>query len=257
MDKQGVKETMGIKCENFLCKFFCGGSCRFNGPVGIGSDGKCSSFKKGILFYFNLVWDVLKRKNFIDAVELDRDLRIGLYYVMAVFHLGFSEMEWGTCRMIMLKNGEGSSALKYEDIVALPVDEDVFWKLLNDFNAGKLPGADVVRKAPAKSSQPFGWLFPGGEFIAGDFGEHEAAARTIIEESGFLAEYREGSRRNGWTCRDFLSEVKGYCLIHNPLGSGGYVVSHQKPLTKKQRDFLYGYFMDLGDQFKAQSFVED
>ena len=58
-------------------------------------------------------------------------------------------------------------------------------------------------------------------------------------------------------CRDFLQEVKGYCLIHNPTGSGGYVVTNRKQLTKKQKEFLYGYFSDLGDRFKADQFLEE
>ena len=56
---------------------------------------------------------------------------------------------------------------------------------------------------------------------------------------------------------DFLSSEKGYCLIHNPFGDGGYIVTNTKPLTKKQREFLYAYFMDKGDRFKAEQFLEE
>ena len=56
--------------------------------------------------------------------------------------------------------------------------------------------------------------------------------------------------------RDFLSEVKGYCLIHNPSGYTGYIVTNMKNLTKQQKEFLYGYFMDMGDRFKAEQFVD-
>ena len=55
--------------------------------------------------------------------------------------------------------------------------------------------------------------------------------------------------------RDFLAEVKGYCLIHNPSGTGGYIVTNIKELTKKQRGFLYDYFTDMGDRFKAEQFL--
>lgn len=30
-----------------------------------------------------------------------------------------------------------------------------------------------------------------------------------------------------------------------------------KELTKKQREFLYDYFMDMGDRFKAEQFLEE
>ena len=88
--------------------------------------------------------------------------------------------------------------------------------------------------------------------------EHEEAAERIIEKSGFGDEYEDWLMSNGEgvTCRDFLSEVKGYCLIHNPAGYGGYIVSNVKPLTKKQKEFLYGYFMDIGDKFKADQYMD-
>ena len=56
---------------------------------------------------------------------------------------------------------------------------------------------------------------------------------------------------------DFLAEVKGYCLIHNPAGVGGYLVTQVKPLTKQQREFLYGYFMDKGDRYMAEQYWND
>ena len=58
------------------------------------------------------------------------------------------------------------------------------------------------------------------------------------------------------TAREFLSGVKGYALIHNPAGFGGYLVSHEKPLTKAQREFLYDYFIKIGDRFKAECYLE-
>lgn len=247
---------MRTKCKEFRCKHNRSEVCALDGGVEIGASGNCASFEKGIFYYFNLVWNALSRKNFIDMIELDNELRIGLYYVMSVFHIGFSEMEWGTCRMLVLKNGEDGPALKYEDIIALPVDKAALQKLYDEFNAGKLPGADVEKKAPPKKSQPFGWLSPLGVFTEADMAEHEEAAHQIIVAGGFEEEYKAWFPGTGRTSRDFLSEIKGYCLIHNPSGSGGYIVSHRKALTKKQRDFLYGYFMDIGDRFKAEQFVK-
>ena len=57
--------------------------------------------------------------------------------------------------------------------------------------------------------------------------------------------------------RQFLAQVKGYCLIHNPSGTGGYIVTYIKELTNKQREFLFDYFMDMGDRFKAEQFWEE
>ena len=97
-----------------------------------------------------------------------------------------------------------------------------------------------------------------GEFTEGDFAEHEEVAKEIIKKVGFGEEYEDWiiSNKKYITCRDYLSNVKGYCLIHNPCGYGGYIVSNVKPLTKKQKEFLYGYFIDIGDKFKAEQYID-
>ena len=96
-----------ITCNNASCKHhISGGGC--DTCIMLDGSGKCKSFEKGFAYYFHIVWDALGNKNFIDMIEVQRnpDLRIGMYYVMECYELGFSEMEWGTCRMLMLKNGE-------------------------------------------------------------------------------------------------------------------------------------------------------
>lgn len=244
-----------VYCNNTSCKFHCKGDM-CDTTVKIGSNGVCQSFEKGFVYYFHKVWNALGNSNFIDITKMDDDLRIGLYYVMNVYHIGFSEMEWGLCRMLQLKEGEDSPPMKYEDIIAKGMDDEVFHRLYQEFQEGKPP--EIKKEKPKKETQPFGWLSPSGDFIEGDFAEHEEVAERIIEKKGFGEEYNEWLMKNetAYTCRDFLSEVKGYCLIHNPAGAGGYIVSNVKPLTKKQKEFLYGYFMDMGDRFKAEQYIE-
>ena len=38
---------------------------------------------------------------------------------------------------------------------------------------------------------------------------------------------------------------------------GGYKVINHKKLTKAQREFLYNYFIDLGDRFKAELYFQE
>ena len=90
----------------------------------------------------------------------------------------------------------------------------------------------------------------------------EESAEMICERKGFVDEYwkwvkENGDNEIGHLMRDFLSEVKGYCLIHNPTGCGGYIVTNMKSLSKRQKEFLYGYFMDMGDRFKAEQFIKE
>lgn len=118
-----------------------------------------------------------------------------------------------------------------------------------------------MAQPPKTHSQEFGWLSPTGSFTESPFGHHEESASEICTNMGFLPEYESWRKENRdigpALKRDFLSKVKGYCLIHNPSGSGGYVVTHLKQLTRKQKDFLYSYFMDMGDRFKAEQFIDD
>lgn len=254
-----------ITCNNSSCKHHVAGD-KCDTCVIITQSGKCGSFEKGFAYYFHIVWDALGNKNFIDAVELQRnpDLRIGLYYVMRCYGLGYSEMEWGTCRMLLLKNGEKGEALNYEKIVARKLNMEEFEKCFRDFQNGIMPGQEQQEVAGQQEMEEkeFGWLSPLGEFTESPFGEHEESANLICEKRGFVDEYLKwveetGNNKIGHLMRDFLSEVKGYCLIHNPTGYNGYMVTNMRNLTKKQKEFLYAYFIDMGDRFKAEQFLEE
>lgn len=218
-----------IECNNKSCKHHVyDGKC--DTCIVLDEAGKCQSFEKGFAYYFHIVWNALGNKNFIDAIEVKQkpDLKIGMYYVMECYGLGFSEMEWGTCRMLLLKDGEDQSKQRESKV----------------------------------QHKEFGWLSPEGTFTESPFGTHEESAEMICERKGFVDEYwkwvkENGDNEIGHLMRDFLSEVKGYCLIHNPTGCGGYIVTNMKSLTKRQKEFLYGYFMDMGDRFKAEQFIKE
>lgn len=252
----GVILTQAIVCSNSGCKHHRpGDTC--SSSAKIGTNAKCQSFEKGLTYYFGLTWSALHHKNFIDAVELTPDLKIGMYCVMKAYHLGSTTMEWGTCRMYALKTNSDGPMLKTADILALPIDEQAVSTLEHDFESGRLLGMAENYPHREKAFQPFGWLSPTGTFTEGDFGQHEAAAESIIRKKGFWKEFCSWKTGPGSTCRDYLSRVKGYCLIHNPNGDGGYLVSASKQLTKKQRDFLYSYFMEIGDRIKAEQFISE
>lgn len=241
-------------CKDITCKYHSANNVCSKPTVEIVYQARCNSYEKGFHYYVNLVWDKLDNSNFIPANDLTQDMRIGLYYVMNIWNLSFYEREYGTWRMIQLVKEEGGNGLKYEEIIKLPMNMEKLHQLREDFNNGILPGSKA--EPPKKTSQPFGWLSPTGEFTEGDWGEHEQAAYDIINKKGF---YDEWDRHNSLidTARDFLSEAKGYVLIHNPCGDGGYIVSHVKPLTKKQKEFLYEYFTDIGDRFKAEQYMSE
>lgn len=246
--------------RKLICKDI---TCKYNGSNDVCTKktveidfGKCQSFEKGFHYYLQLVYGKLRNTNMIPLNELNEEVKLGLYYVMEIFDLGFSESGHGTWRWVMLKDGENGKALMTKEIVKREINMEKLMKHIHDFNNGILPNAATKKEEPKKTSQPFGWLSPTGDFTEGDWGEHESVAYEIIKKKKFDEEYEDYDSITGGA-RDFLSEVKGYVLIHNPCADGGYIVSHVKPLTKKQKEFLYGYFMDLGDKWKAEQYLDD
>lgn len=231
-----------ITCNNNSCKHHTNGGC--DTCITLDGSGKCKSFEKGFAYYFHIVWNALDNKNFIDMVEIrmNPDLKTGLFYVMECYDLGFSEMEWGTCRMVMLKDGKEGKPLKYEEIIEREMNMEKFSKHLENFNNGIMPQMQQEQEQDAagqqdKEEKEFGWLSPTGVFTESPFGTHEESAEQICEEKGFTEEYWNWVKENrgneiNHLMRDFLSEVKGYCLIHNPSGYTGYIVTNMKNLTK-------------------------
>ena len=128
-----------ITCNNSSCKHHTNGGC--DTCITLDGSGKCKSFEKGFAYYFHIVWNALDNKNFIDMVEIrmNPDLKTGLFYVMECYDLGFSEMEWGTCRMVMLKDGKEGKPLKYEEIIEREMNMEKFSKHLENFNNGIMP----------------------------------------------------------------------------------------------------------------------
>lgn len=261
MSVKAVACEPSFSCERITCKHHCDGNRCDIKPVFGYRD--CKSFEKGFWYYISIVWEAMGKSNFIDCVHFGvygDDLRNGIFYVMKIWGLIFNVREWGLCRFISLHKDEGEKALNSDEIVELPINTDELQHLIEEFNKGILPSSKVEKIKTEKEQQPFGWLSPDGTFLEGDFGDHEAIAYKIVQNKKFdreYAEWRNIDENRGKMARDFLCEVKGYCLIHNPSGFGGYIVTHTKTLTKKQNDFLFMYFMEIGDIFKAEQYVND
>lgn len=249
-----------ITCRNTSCKFYQNKD-ECSEFVSLDEDGKCETFEKGFSYYFHIVWDALSRKNYIDALELNSDLRIGMFYVMECYGVNFSIQEFGTCRMFLLCDDD-NKGLKYKDFVSRKINEEKLDLHYQNFINGIMPKGSNTEQSDVKKSEtkPFGWLSPSGTFCESDFGTHEESAKKICKEKRFQRdEWVIDEKRNPMKMvlyRDFLIYEKGYALIHNPTGEKGYIVSHQKPLTKKQKNFLYSYFTDMGDRFKAEQFMK-
>ena len=270
-----------VKCNNKECKFNdYYGKCRKKN-ITISYKG-CNSFEKNLNYYIHLVWAAFEGKNFITPIELNNDLRIGLYYVMEIYDLDFKNNTWGNDSFITLHKDDlkDGAALDYTDIISIEMNEDKFFYHYEKLMNGELPpykddsdnineniNDDENKKTKTNKTknktikkvdcQPYGWLSPTGKFIKADWGKHEGSAINIINKNNFTAEYNDWSMvaKKSGLARDFLIYEKGYALIHNPSLVGGYKVTYSKDLTNEQRDFLYGYFMDMGDAFTAEKYL--
>lgn len=258
-----------VKCKNRECKFNDHDNKCIRNTIELDYNG-CVSFEKNMLYYIHLVWDELESTNMIFPFKLTSDLRIGLYYVMELYGLQFKSNTWGNDSFITLhKDGvKNGTALNYKDIISIDIDMKKLEYHMEKFNQGLLPPYDEDKKdsketktiEPKVDSQPYGWLSPTGEFTESDWGTHEEAAQEIVKNKGLEKEYREWSEEATSKLnlyRDYLIYEKGYILIHNPSLIGNYKVTYKKDLTKHQKDFLYSYFIDMGDNWNAEKYLDD
>ena len=249
-----------IYCKCNSCKFHEDEDICAAKKIIIGEDGCCVSYKKGFAYYFWLVWDKLNNSNMILPYDLDEDLRIGLYYVMDCYDLQYSYTCHGSWEWICLHTKDSEEGLTTEKIKEKEINMDKLMYHYDRFMKGILPNSDMSKDKKESIIQEYGWLSPTGVFTESPWGSHDESAEAIVSHKKWTEEFNEWVKTKH-TCelgiaRDFLQQVKGYCLIHDP-GNSGYIVTNLKELTKKQKEFLYGYFYDMGNKLRAESYLEE
>lgn len=196
------------------------------------------------------VADLFKHTNVIDMTTLkvkgitSEDLVAFQEYYNVRLH----ESGWGTWRWLGIHDLQGNN---------LSFDE-IHEKLGINTNEEKTISAPSEEEEKMQKYDNFGYVAPDGTFFPSDFGTHEAKAWAIIKAGGFKNSFNDWKRTSAdasGLARDFLINEKGYCLIHNPLMDGGYIVSQSpsKNLTKEQRETLYDYFTENGDSYLANA----
>jgi hypothetical protein len=122
---------------------------------------------------------------------------------------------------------------------------------------------DIVSKNIDNTTKEpqYGFLSPSGDFIPSPWGTHDMSARKIVEDNDWMSRYHQYREEhdNVWLdMEDFLVFVMGYILIDNPEGDCIHVNSNPiKQITRKQREFLYDYFMALGDRLRALHYYKE
>ena len=209
---------------------------------------------------YTRVLTIIRRSPIITLIEVDDKVRLGMYYLMKIYGLGFRQFSRASWDWLELckDNGPGLTA---KDIEEMEPDMDIYYQLKNEHLAGRYPGSPKKSETPKKDVPTgVGWLSPTGVLTSSDWGTHLESAIDLIDKYDWSDEYEEwvGDRYDDMCPEnDFLCQVKGYVLIHNPSMDGGYVVTKVKPLTKKQREFLYDYFMALGNVGRAEMYLNE
>lgn len=99
----------------------------------------------------------------------------------------------------------------------------------------------------------YGWLDPAGNFYPVEFAEHQSWAWKKAKELGIVKRGELNTGRSG----DLLIE-RGWALLHNPGMGVAFVTENEtKPLTKAQREFLYGYYTDRGLWKQAEKYIKE
>ena len=103
----------------------------------------------------------------------------------------------------------------------------------------------------------FGWLNPSGKFFGCNWGEHESQAMERLEE--YYPDVPTGPFDEGYYAGDYLVK-KGWLLLHNPSDPGGFAVIRDDDIqsaTKRQKEFLWDYFLERGMEKRAMAIWKD
>lgn len=113
------------------------------------------------------------------------------------------------------------------------------------------------RTIEEKHKDNYGWLEPDGTFHPVPWCEHQEWATEALRERGWWHDFRHWDNIRDLP-GDYLTQVKGWVLLHNPGRGVAYVSrSESKRLTKAQKEFLFDYFYKRGLRDKAMDYLED
>ncbi len=123
--------------------------------------------------------------------------------------------------------------------------EDPLLSVLKRFS-----GSEDGEEDPANELD-YGWLAPDGTFYPVEFASHQSWAWKKLMELGAIEKYDLNAGNAG----DKLVEM-GWALLHNPgMGTAFVTSSDAKPLTKKQKDFLFDYYTKRNKHRKAEEYL--
>lgn len=135
-------------------------------------------------------------------------------------------------------------------------EEDPLLSVLKKFSGSEDgeedPVADFIDRMNSDSGDDYGWLAPDGTLYPVEFASHQSWAWKKLKELGAIGKHELNTGSYG----DKLVEM-GWALLHNPgMGTAFVTSSDAKPLTKKQKDFLFDYYTKRNKHRKAEEYLD-
>lgn len=107
-----------------------------------------------------------------------------------------------------------------------------------------------------EKEEDYGWLRPDGVFFGVEWGEHQAWANQYMLRNMSEEEY-DKTDIDFLYSGDYLLD-RGWVLLHNPAQGVAYpTVSDTRSLTKKQREFLYDYYIKRNQTALANKYIKE
>lgn len=155
------------------------------------------------------------------------------------FNLEPKRMVWGDWDMLFFSK-EGKR-LEIEDYAKM--QEQI------DLQIDELEQKSVTRTEKQKTKlkyEDYGWLSPDGKFYVSEWGTHQTKAAEIVGNLDLYKDYLKTEESEPrLTQADYLSKYKNFILIHSPSQGIPYpTILQGKRLTRKQKEFLYDFYME-------------
>lgn len=261
-----------VKCRAYCTNCQCG-FCQKKQP-NISYGQKCEDYTPSFAAYVQAFYEAMGDSNMLLPQDTTPMVQIGAYYAMKIFGLTMVECNRGNWKWFMFvkEGGDKKDSLTVDEIIKLPINNEVMNDLVAKFKEGKLPPFEDEKKvmeeekkadddlyAPYAGKEPLGWgmLSPAGAFYEAEFGTHEGQCLDMMKKLG-LKWMTELNRTGMKSAVDYMVYIKNYVLIHNPFGQGTPIVTKgDKPLTISQRNFLYDYFMLRRDKETAYKYLKE
>lgn len=141
----------------------------------------------------------------------------------------------------ILKFRKNGADLSNEDYTEMKKQID---KIIDDLQQ------QTVKQTPKKEVElkyeDYGWLSPDGKYYDSGWATHQDKAADLLMELEWTKDYLEARRSEyNLTAGDYLSKYKNFVLVDSPSQGIPYPrILEGKKLTKKQREFLYDFYME-------------